>query len=867
MSRKRRLVVIGSAVAGVVALAVLHRPLIAWFSGGDVSMGKSASTAAKASAGELALELALKPDPPRQERNALVVVVKDEGGAPIDDADVAVEYRMPAMGAMSEMTGTAKVDTRGGGEYRAVFDLPMAGSWTLTTRVRSPRGNGEVRHGITVGRRGLTLLSAAGATGRPATLSPLELSPQALAHVQEATAALETVRARLAADTLDGVADNSARVANMLRAAKALVPQTDVQTCLADAARAADALSGARDIAEARKAFAATTSYFVALAAADPRLKDGWRVFECPMVEGFNKWLQRGDVLENPYMGKKMLSCGSASTFTVSSMPAHDHAAGDPDEVEYYTCSMHPSVKQEQPGTCPICSMNLTPVTKGELESGVVIVDDVRRQKIGVKTAVVERRRVGGALTTVGRVVYDEEELRDITLKFGGFVEELLVDETGQKVTQGQTLFQLYSPELYSAQLEYLQAKKAQQALGMSDFSASLARSARRRLELWDLGKQQIAALEERGEATDRTPIVSPVSGYVIEKHVVDGAKVEAGMTVYRVADLDEIWVEADVYEAELPRVALGQRATITLPYQPGKELEGKVAFIYPFLESGTRTGRVRVELKNPGLGLKPEMYANVALHGEAQELLAVPESAVVYTGARRLVFIDLGEGRLKPVEVKLGDKADGYFKVLDGLKQGDVVVTSGNFLIAAESRLKGAAAYWAHDVQDAGGPSSKPAASSQPSDAPSESSRTEATSRSRPTRDESLPATKPVAPAAAAPVVVIVSLSTDPPAQRGNVLVVEVEDAGGRPLGDAVVDVAYRMPPMGSMAEMKGTAKVEKQSDGRFLARFDLPMSGSWTITTTVKSSAGTRRVAHAFTVGKTGLTPVGKGGDDADR
>lgn len=727
MNRKRRIVVVVGAVLAVVAVAVLHRPIIAWFTGEQVSMGGDAPGAgAKATAGALSLELALNPDPPRQEGNALIVEVKDKSGKPVDDAELSVEYLMPAMGSMSEMKGRAKIDERGDGKYRARFDLPMGGSWTLTTRVQSQRGNGEVTHNMTVGRKGLTLVGSGGAAGAPASSVPqvqsLQLSAQALGHVQEAMAALDQVRAKLAADTLDGVTASTARFAQMMRDASKLVSPADAQRCLADAADAADALGATKDLDGARKAFAAASSYVVALAAADPRLQEGWKVFECPMVEGFNKWLQRGDALENPYMGKKMLACGSASTFTLpapTSMPAHDHAAhaGDPSEVEYYTCSMHPSVKQEQPGTCPICAMNLTPVTKGEIESGVVMVDDVRRQTIGVKTAPVEKRRVGADITTVGRVVYDEQKLHDVTLKIGGFVEKLLVDETGQKVARGQPLFQLYSPELYAAQVEYLQAKKAQKALGASEFSDSLLRSARRRLELWDLSEKQIANLEERGEATDRMPILSPASGHVIEKHVVQGAKIEAGMTAYRIVDLDTIWIEADVYEADLPKIAIGQLATVTLAYLPGKSLEGKVGFIYPFLDKSTRTGRVRVELKNPGLDLKPDMYANVALHAGESELLVVPESAVIYTGPRRLVFVDLGEGRLKPVAVKLGNKREGFFEVLDGLKAGDIVVTSGNFLIAAESRLKGAAAYWAED--GAAGASSQPAdASSQPAGA-----------------------------------------------------------------------------------------------------------------------------------------------------
>lgn len=716
----RRVVTAVVVVLAVILVAVLFRPLVAWFTGGDMSPGSSMATV-KANAGALSLALRLRTDPLRQQGNELFVDVTDANGKPVTGATVTVEYFMPAMGAMSEMKGTAKIDAAGDGSHRARFDLPMAGSWTLTTRVHSPHGDGEVKHTATVGNKGLTLISASGdATGTGddgnvgnvgndgglSAVKPLELSPQALGAIQEAMSSLDQVRAKLAADTLDGIAEPATRTSTMLRDAAALVAVADAKERLDEATAAAVALGRARDVAQARTLFSVVSSDVTALAAADPRLQQGWQVFECPMVTGFNKWLQRGDALENPYMGKKMLTCGTASTFTMPTavaMPGHGHdhathdaAGGNADEIEYYTCSMHPSVKQEQPGTCPICSMNLTPVTKGEIASGVVVVDDVRRQKIGVKTARVEKRTVDATITTVGRVVYDEEKLYDVTLKIGGFVEDLFVDETGQKVNKGQPLFLLYSPELYAAQVEYLQALKTAQTLHGSEFSQTLIRSAKRRLELWDLGDKQIEALVARGEATDRVPILSPASGYVVEKNIVRGAKIDEGATVYRIADLDKVWIEADVFEADLPKVSVGQTATVTLTSIPGKELEGKVGFIYPFLDKGTRTGRVRVELPNPGLALKPEMYANVALHGSEAAQLVVAESAVVYTGPRRLVFVDLGEGRLQPVVVQLGRKIGGFFEVLGGLKEGDVVVTSGNFLVAAESRLKGAVEFWA---------------------------------------------------------------------------------------------------------------------------------------------------------------------------
>ncbi len=693
MKRRQRVITILVLIVLAALIVIFRRPLVAWFTGDDVGSPSAHDTKTTARAGPFALSLALEPDPPRQEKNMLVVDVADDGGKPVADAEVAVDYLMPAMGAMPEMKGSASVKPRGDGRYAAAFDLPMAGSWTLTTRVRRGADRGEATLSITVGQKGLAVVGEETQAPTAFAIKPLALPEETLGALQEAMSALDRARAALASDTIDGVPEAGSRAATLLRDAAASVAPADAKQCLADGARAAGSLAAARDVETARKHFAEVTTFMTALAAADPRLQEGWRIFECPMVHGENRWLQRGDTLENPYMGKKMLACGTSSTFAPraseeTTTPSLG-AAPDDNEVEYYTCSMHPSVKQEQPGNCPICAMALTPVTKGELRSGVVLVDDIRRQKIGVKTARVEKRAL------------DETKLHDVTLRVGGFVEELFVDETGQKVQKGQPLFLIYSPELYSAQVEHIQALKTQ-ALPQGTASTSLVTATARRLHLFGLDDKQIGKLTETGEAAERVPILSPASGYVVEKHIVKGTKIEEGATVYRIAGLDEIWIEADIYEADLPKIAVGQSAAVSLPYLPGKDLTGKVTFIFPFLDKDARTGRVRIELKNPGLALRPEMYANVALTTHAAgEPLVVPDSAVIYAGPRRLVFVDLGDGRMKPVEVHVGRKVAGAFEVLDGLKEGDVVVTSGNFLIAAESRLKGATQYWAEGGHD----------------------------------------------------------------------------------------------------------------------------------------------------------------------
>ena len=497
-------------------------------------------------AGGLTLEASLDPDPPRQKGNALRVTVKDAQGVPRDDAQVALRYFMPAMGAMQEMRGEAEVEQVGQGRYRARFDLPMDGSWTLGLDVRSGGSSAQVSYRMTVGSRGLTASGSA---------TPAE----AEAHAESA------------------------------------------------------------------------------------------------------------------------------------------HGTGN-GEIAYYTCSMHPSVKKHEPGTCPICSMDLVPVTRDEVETGVIRVDAQRRQLIGVRTAVVESRPLSVTIRGVGKVVYDETRLSDVSLKYRGWIGTLHADAPGQLVRKGEPLLTLYSPELYAAQEEFLTTLASQkEARGTSvpDRADYLVEAARRRLSLWDLEDAEIDRIAASGRAEKYLPVVSPVTGYLVEKAVVEGAAVQPGMRLFRIAALDRVWVEAEVYESELPLVSVGQEAEVSLPYLPGESFRGKVSFVYPYLDGQTRTGRVRIELPNRGLKLKPDMYATVTLRADRGERPVVPEEAILYAGPRRLVFLDLGEGRLRPQEIQIGVKSGDVYEVLSGLKEGDRVVVSGNFLVGAESRLKSATGQW----------------------------------------------------------------------------------------------------------------------------------------------------------------------------
>lgn len=509
----------------------------------------------------------------------------------------------------------------------------------------------------------------------------------------------EELRVLLAKDSTEGLEVLARRVATALDAAakEATGSPASITGTLRRGFEAADSLAKAADAAAARRPFGELSQALVMLVGADPRLAEGLHLFECPMAEGFQQWFQASPLPENPYMGQKMLKCAVRSNWeqaSTTAVHAHDQGQGKGgDEISHYTCAMHPSVEMDGPGKCPICGMELTPVTKREVETGTIFVDEIRRQRIGVRTEVVTKRQMTLPVRAVGAVRYDESRLHDVNLRMSGWVEQLSVDETGQRVKTGQTLFTLYSPELYAAQLEHLASVK-RQAEG-SEMLARLAQASRTRLHLLGMSKSQIAALEKRGEAQEKVPILSPAGGYVIDKQVVEGARVEAGTRVYRIADLSRIWIEAEIYESDLPHVRVGQSGSVELPYVPDKRFSGKVDYVYPTLEGQTRTGRARIVLDNPGLALKPDMYANVSIEVDLGERLAVRDSAVIYTGPRRLVFVDLGDGKLQPRHVELGIHAGEFYEVTAGLSAGERVVTSGNFLIAAESRIRSATQYW----------------------------------------------------------------------------------------------------------------------------------------------------------------------------
>ena len=324
--------------------------------------------------------------------------------------------------------------------------------------------------------------------------------------------------------------------------------------------------------------------------------------------------------------------------------------------------------------------------------------DPGRLQQVGVRLAKVERKQLETRVRAAGLVVAEETTLSDVALRVKGWVGDVEADAVGNPVERGQVLFRVYSPELYGAQEELLQALRSAeraQAAGAEGRADYLVRAARNRLRLFGLAPADLAAIEKRGEPLEHLPIRSPVTGYVIEKNISQGSAFEPGARLYRIAPLSRVWIEAEVYELELSSVAPGQRALAQLPSLPGRSFEAKVAYVIPTLDPATRTARVRLELPNPELELRPGMQANVQIFTDRGERLVVPQSALLHAGERTFVFRALGDGRFRPQQVEVGMRSGEEMEVLSGLDAGDEIVASGTFLIASESRLRAALERW----------------------------------------------------------------------------------------------------------------------------------------------------------------------------
>jgi membrane fusion protein, copper/silver efflux system len=335
-----------------------------------------------------------------------------------------------------------------------------------------------------------------------------------------------------------------------------------------------------------------------------------------------------------------------------------------------------------------------------QVEVPTVEIPKDKQQLIGLKTTLVAVRSLQKVIRTVGRIEYDERKMATVNTKYEGWIEKLRVNATGSYVKTGEPLAEIYSPELLATQRELLNAFKWKNSTNKdSELGALLTKdaetildAARQRLKLWDITEEQVKKVEETGQPIKTLTLYSPVSGYVTQKMAVQGMKVMPGDKLFDIVDFSSVWVLADIYENELPVIKLGAQAAISLSYFPDKEFLSKIDYIYPTLSGETRTAKIRFTLPNPGGQLKPQMFTDVNLKINLGKRLVVPEDAVIDTGLRQIVYVDKGDGNFEPREVSVGLKADRMVEVTKGLRVGEKVASSANFLIDSEAKLKGIA-------------------------------------------------------------------------------------------------------------------------------------------------------------------------------
>lgn len=385
-----------------------------------------------------------------------------------------------------------------------------------------------------------------------------------------------------------------------------------------------------------------------------------------------------------------LISNNNSSANTGTSSEESSSNSSSEKKVLYWRAPMNPKEIYDRPGKSNM-GMDLVPVYADDSgESGVISISSTIQQDMNVKIAAVKEGRLDPKVFTNGILQSDEQKEFVVTTKISGWIDQLYINYTGQKVDVGQKLIKIYSPELVAAQEEYLTALEYDKALVNEENSSTLMKNAMRKLELLDVSNDEIQRLHDTQEVTKYITLYSPISGTVIFKNIDEGAQINRGMPLLKIADLSNLWILADIYEFESSKMKLGLNATVTFDYLPGKYYKGKVSFIYPTIDVQTRTLKVRFDIPNKGGELKPGMFANVDIETESNGVFPlVPKQAILRSGRQNTVILALGNGKFKPVQVELGQSAEGYYQVLKGLSANANIVTSSQFLIDSESNLR----------------------------------------------------------------------------------------------------------------------------------------------------------------------------------
>ena len=468
----------------------------------------------------------------------------------------------------------------------------------------------------------------------------------------------------------------------------------------------------------------------------------------------------------------------------------------------WYSQTPKPSGQRKQQGIVPEASSNPSAPTPTSSETPLVPIQlsPQKMQSIGIETSEVSYKIVGDEIHATGNVAVDETRLAYVQTRFSGYIQKVFADATYQYVRKGQALFTIYSPDLVATEREYLVANQNQQQVAQSTVSgvvasaASLLDATAERLKQWGVPQQEISRLESSGQVHQEIEVDSPVSGFITERNALPSVAVQPGMRLYTIADLSAVWVQAQAFQNDLGRIKVGDVATLTVDTFPGRTFGGRVNFVYPQVDMDTRTAKVRIVFANPDLQLKPGMFVNVALKVPMGRQLVIPASAVLRSGTRQIAFVYRGDGYLEPREVQLGTHAGDDFIILKGLKAGEKVVTSANFLIDSESQLQAALGSYVPPPPGAGAASAINAPQAN------------------------------------------VELTSDPspPRKGSNIFRVKVTGANGAPITGAEVTVTFfmaAMPEMG-MAAMRTPVTLAEKGNGLYEGSGDLGSGGTWQVT-----------------------------------